>query len=270
MQLRDGSFIYPPPTKLPYGTERPGVIRYYEGKRLCDTVPFATPSGTGAVEAREAMDTDTRLGLNLFTVIKKPSQDQLIADAKTQAVQASVNSPREQLPSEVAEPSPLPAVVSAVKALLKSYTHLNQLSSSGGESKDTTFTRKVHAAPTQHQPVSSSGAKAELNLLADLLGASLSLASSRAEAKGGGTQPTFRLSLFPGDDDFLGDGAKGGSTGGDGTGGGVLEIDLTYSRPNADLGLGLEGWAIDEKEHGSGADEEDDLLALMDSSYGSK
>lgn len=147
--------------------------------------------------------------------------------------------------------------LSVAEAMLRSMLALSSVSLSTG-SKHSTYSPQL-PPPSRAPGITSSSAKAELNLLADILGVgSSSKATSKGEdegvdEKGSGT---FRINLFPEE-------KNNPTSGGDGDG--MIFIDIDTAADAKTVQAYLMELRLDEEAGAKGSDDEDDLLALMDS-----
>ena len=260
LQTVNGVLILSNNGSLPYGTERPGVIRYYEEHRLLRSDGFSTELADVCYESADVMDSSSRLGMNMYS--KHPGPEQSGADAKFTPSSASKEAAR--LVNNAVERE-IAAVTSPSHASPK---RTALLSSAAGEKGSPSF-----------RPTTQSTAKAELTLLSDLLGIS---SDSKADSKT--EHSKFKINLFPNrafhdscakaaagggdtdaddeDDDYAGDGSSGIL---------ILDIDATAGSKSIEDYMS----ALDLKDTGRGADmkagakggndDDDDLLALMDS-----
>ena len=68
--------------ELPYGTDLPGQIRFFEDKQIAQVVEFDTIVKEGCTVAADVFNPKLRLGLNMY-MICEPSSASLLAQAKT-------------------------------------------------------------------------------------------------------------------------------------------------------------------------------------------
>lgn len=273
LQSMDGTLILSNDGPLPLGTSTPGIITYYEGENTIKSRSFTANTDNNVApynnchETDEMFDMTSTLGHNMYiptdlnSSSSGPSFASIVAAGKDMGAQilANQNSTRN-----------------------KNLT--GGMSSSRGSNHSNSFTLPSDMKST---------AKAELNLLADLLGMSHSTSSSKeleSDAK------PFKINLFPDntfDDRFDGkkssSGSKGGSDGSGGSNsGGYIHIDIdgtcgakTFEEYLNDLKLrdddnddknGRRRGSGDDKRgtKGDGDDEEEDLLSLMDSTTTAK
>lgn len=265
LQSMDGTLILNNDGPLPLGTTTPGIITYYEGDNTIKTRSFTANTDNNITpynncyETDEMFDMSSTLGHNMYIPTdlssgsSGPSFASIIAAGKDMGTQilANQNSTRNK--------------------------NSNGLSSTRGSNGSNSFTLPNDMKST---------AKAELNLLADLLGMSNSSSSKELESD---AKP-FKINLFPDntfDDRFDGkktssSGSKGSSDGNSGGSSGYILIDIdgtcgakTFDEYLNDLKL-RDDDETDEKgsrrrggddKHGNknDGDDEDDLLSLMDS-----
>jgi hypothetical protein len=244
MQATNGVLIINNHGKLPFHTEKPGHIRYFENNTLIRTDVFHSELANHCIENRDIFDHSSRLGHDLYS---KPIPG------------APPVSPHLGLSSGLS-----PAYREAENAF-----HRNRgLHSSIAEMKAPT-----HIVTRGSKYTTEVSAKAELSLLAELLGAN---DAKHAGSKGGSDERAFKINLFPNQHFMNGAGAKEGAAGGDEEDTAaeaegkesdyiVFEIDGTAGAKT--LANYMED--LDLKEDFKRADakggDDDDLLALMDS-----
>lgn len=264
LQTVHGVLILNNKGSLPYGTERPGVIRYYEDHQLLRSEAFSTELADLCYESTDVIDSSSRLGMNMYSKQPGAGSEQSGADAKFTPSTASkeaarlVNNAVEREIAAVTSPSH----IASPKRATPSYH--------AGEKGSPAF-----------RPTTQSTAKAELTLLSDLLGIS---SDSKAGADSKTEHSKFKINLFPNrafhdscakaaagggdadadddDDDYAEDGSSGIL---------ILDIDATAGSKSVEDYMS----ALDLKDTGRGADtkagakggndDDDDLLALMDS-----
>lgn len=247
MQATNGVLIISNQGKLPFHTEKPGHIKYFENNSLIRTDVFHSELSNHCIENRDIFDHTSRLGHDLYSKPipgAPPASPHLgLSSGLSPAYREAENAFNRNrgLYSSIAETKPP--------------SHITR----GGSSK---YTTEVSA-------------KAELSLLAELLGAR-DAKSSGSGSKGVSDDRAFKINLFPNqhfmnagakdssgleDDEMVGDGAEGKES--DYI---VFEIDATAGAKT--LASYME--ALDLKDdhkraEGKGGDDDDDLLALMDS-----
>lgn len=217
LQTMDGNLVLSNAGSLPYGTEKPGVAKYFEDGVIVKEKHFNMDGFIESVENFEIFDVNSSLGYNMYSK-RFFSENSKLFDS----------------------------VVTAGKEIR---AHLSGSSS-------------FQSSRKRGESVLKSSAKAELNLLSDLLG------MTDAPSKGGDCKP-FKINLFPDNsfDDKAASSSSGAST--------MIVIDIdgaagakTMQHYMADLKL------RDDDDKGGGhkgggakgeAEDEDDLLALMDS-----
>ena len=66
LQTMDGTIVLNNNGKLPFGTEIPGTIRYYDGKSITVTKNFESGAPSGCSESEYVLDVNSTLGLNMY------------------------------------------------------------------------------------------------------------------------------------------------------------------------------------------------------------
>lgn len=225
LQTVEGSLVVDLGGKLPYGTEMPGKHRVYEANNLVRCVSFFSPVSTlDCVECDDAFDMESNQGKNVYMKEKDGS----VAESKS-------------------------AGLSAASYVAASRVILSRIHSAGykGTSSSSRAAIVEHTFMQAKEPGSAaSSAKAELSMLADLLGIG-----------GGGAKESeekpFKFSLFP-DDDYS---AEGKSTSN------FIMFDIDGSAGSKTVQQYMDELNLkDEPKSSKGCDDDDDLLALMDSS----
>jgi hypothetical protein len=221
LQMNDGTLILNISGKLPYGTESPGVIRYYEGKGLINTKYFQYDNGEQQFEEAEGvLDVHSYLGGNIYN---KDSAN----DAKSIYSESSITAD------------------SAMGAMYNGGLHRAQ-------------------AKPKRQILTQKSAKAELNLLSDLLGLGNSAKDEKSTAS---SAKPFKINLFPNTFDSKAEGKDDDYESGS-NGMIMFDIDATHDSKSMsaymhDLDLDDDDYKSEEK--GDDNEDNDDLLALMDS-----
>eukprot|EP01031_Cornospumella_fuschlensis_P035330 gene35330-42811_t len=224
LQTINGVLILNNQGPLPYLSQRPGEIHYFENDQLIRTAAFHSEIANNCSVSKQYLDPAFSLGKNMYN---KP-----------------IDSPSRQTVN----------YKDACAAFSK-----NDLSLAAAP-KSTT-----HSPPKASKYSTEVSAKAELSLLADLLGAS----DVKSPAKGVADDKPFKINLFP-SQPF---GAKADADMGDGDDEAydssfiMLDLDAsagakTMDHYMADLRLRDDDFKASAK---GGADDDDDLLALMDS-----
>ena len=67
LQNVDGSLVLSHVGELPYGTEKPGVCRYYEGGSVTKTMKFDSVVKIGCTEVTDVINVQLQLGLNMYS-----------------------------------------------------------------------------------------------------------------------------------------------------------------------------------------------------------
>ena len=67
--------------ELPFGTELPGQIRFFEDKHVAQVVEFETIVKAGCTDANDVLNPKLRLGLNMYSKDVAPTS--MTAQAKT-------------------------------------------------------------------------------------------------------------------------------------------------------------------------------------------
>ena len=223
LQTVEGSLVIDLGGKMPFGTEIPGKHRIFEGNSLVRTVQFYSPVSTlGCLECEDAFDIESAQGKNVYM------KDKDGASAESKSVQGSAS------------------FVAASRVILNriqgcgfptSAHRKSELDHSISESKDV--------------PSASSSAKAELSMLADLLGIGGDLSKDTEEKP-------FKISLFP-DDNYSSEGKSSSN---------FIMFDIDGSAGSKTVQQYMNELNLkDEPKSSKGCDDDDDdLLALMDSS----
>jgi hypothetical protein len=220
LQTVDGSLVVDLSGKLPFGTEVPGKIRIFEGNTMIKSISFDSPAALmGCVENEEIFDVDSSQGKNVYM---KDKDGAPVAEAKD------------------ADRRPLAPVFTQAMRVLQGAVR------SSGKTGPRRHDVEV-SSPSRPAPEISVSAKAELNMLAELLGIS--------GAKDSDEKP-FKFNLFP-DDGYSSSEGKGVETG-------VLNFDIDGSAGAKSVQRYMEDLDLKDDPKGSKLDD-DDLLALMDS-----
>lgn len=223
LQTVEGSLVVNLGGKLPYATELPGKHRIFEGNTMVRCVPFYSPvSALGCVESDDALDMDSCEGENVYM----KGKDVSVAEAKSSRSSSSF--------------------VAASRVIL-SRMHSSGFSAAAyrrAEMENATPQSKVVTHPT-------SSAKAELSMLADLLGMGGSTAKESEDKP-------FKFSLFP-DDDYSSE-SKSSSN--------FIMFDIDGSAGSKTVQQYMDELNLKDEPKSSKEtnDDDDDLLALMDSS----
>lgn len=238
LQTLTGTLVLSNIGSLPYGTERPGVIKYFEEDKLIRTDSFPHNQADGCYESSEVFDTQSRLGTNMYA---KPGTES--KDAKMSA-----------------------SLLEATKA----FTSLSPAKSPLSSLSSPVTNRKADAKITVPTRVSKSSAKAELTMLSDLLGIS-DYNSSKADSKN--NDKLFKINLFPNQQFHNSANAKEYDENEDNYSisdnqfitvdfdGAADAKNIEYYMNTLDLKDNSAGSKSDNKDE----EDEDDLLALMDS-----
>jgi hypothetical protein len=265
MQGNDGRLILLNTGYLPYLAEKPGEIRYYENNKVIRKDYFATELKDKTKELDSVFDLCNTLGKDLYNrsyvdeITFQPSQifhDALKAFQKNPSLHAT----------SIPDRSGKTPRSSYLAEALANYTP-SSVGNAGAKSSSKSTTSDISA-------------KAEISLLAELLGATSP--SSKDGSKGGSPEKPFKINLFPNAAFHAsgggggGNGAKGGmddfddDEGGGGYDSNFIAIDIdaaaqakTVARYTEDLGLKDFDSKADSKNHASDNDN-DDLLDLMD------
>ena len=72
IQNLDGNFLFENNPKLPYGTEKPGIVRSYDSNNSIITNKFISEIGIDSIESNEILDKSSSLGFNMFDNSCKP------------------------------------------------------------------------------------------------------------------------------------------------------------------------------------------------------
>lgn len=214
MQTMDGTLNLDLKGKLPVHTEIPGLIRYYEGASLVSSRTFPTEfQDPSIIEAKMWIDPESCVGINMYSKTFRPE-------------------------SKVRDP-----LVSSIRALSLFESNLTNNKPEPVGLADKKFVTSVAD--------SKSMAKAELNMLANLLGVS--------DSKGEKADVNFKLNLFP---ESLVFDAKESSE--DAEDSNFIMIDIDGTADAKSLKKYMEALDLHEKS-GNDMKLDDDLLSLMDS-----
>lgn len=225
MQTTQGDLVFPPNLLLPYGTDIPGKVTYYESDSVIrqEEIPLPWPDyPKDIVICHKLLDVNATIGKNLYT---KEAINDRSSGGTGDSILHCMNALEQNSPY-----------------LTSGKLHIVSDSPS----------TKGFSRPRAYDVKSS--AKAEINLLSDLLG-----------FKSGGKDEMdikpLRLNLFPtsnfdtkdGEEDSYGEGS-------------TIMIDIDGRKDAKTVQKYMEDLDFnDEKAESKGGEEEDDLLALMDS-----
>ena len=222
MQTTQGDLVFPSNLLLPYGTDIPGKVRYYESNSIIrqEEIPLPWPDyPKGLVVCNKLIDINATMGQNMYS-----------KDAINQPSSSSTDS-----------------ILLCLTALGKNspYSSTKELSDSPSA--------KGFNRPKGYDIKSS--AKAEINLLSDLLG-------FKTGGKDEMVSKPLRLNLFPtsgfdtkdGEEDSYGEGS-------------TIILDIDGRKDAKTIQKYMEDLDFDDAKAESKDEEEedDDLLALMDS-----
>lgn len=227
LQTINGVLVLDNKGTLPYLTERPGEIRIFENDQLVRTSPFHTELADACSPSSQVLDPACCLGKNMYT--KGGIADSSSASKPSTSFRDASAAFSRNDPSAVAAPKH--SAVTAAKSC--KYT-------------------------------TEASAKAELTLLADLLG--MGAADMKSPSKGGSEEKAFRINLFPN----AAFGAKGaGDEEDEAYDKGFLIIDLDASAGAKTVNQYMDDLHLRDDDYKAAAkggdDDDDDLLALMDS-----
>jgi hypothetical protein len=237
LQTLNGTLVLCNHGSLPYGTELPGQIRYFEDGKQFRAEAFRSDIVDKCFECNEVLESSSRLGMNMY--VKSPLELAQTVASSAEAKGGPVLSSSAQEASRAFAANHSNATAAPTKTPSKTTTKYSQFS-----------------------------AKAELTMLSDLLGLGSPAKGEKASAVA--NDKPFKINLFS-NQGFSAKNTGGGDDDDDGddyNSGGVLTIDID-ARADAktvdwymrDLDLG-EGSKAAAK---GAADDDDDLLALMDS-----
>lgn len=232
MQTPDGVLVLTNAGKLPFATEMPGTIRYYESGTVVSTGAFEISSVHGCLESDGVVDFSNKLGMNMYS----KENPWFVADAKDSG--------------EVIE-----SFVIANRAM-----NTEGSSRANSKPKGSSGFSSSSGGGSPFVAVSSSSAKAELSMLADLLGI-----DSGAGSKSDVDAKPFKINLFP-DSGFDSKGGEGKD--GDDESGYVIQIDIDATADAKSMERYMEDLDLNDDPKAAskgGDDDDDDLLALMDS-----
>lgn len=152
------------PGELPFGTELPGTIRFFEDKNEEDVAEFETLVRLGCTEATDVLNPTLRLGLNMYSKetaagTSSAAQAKTVSMSQAAALKAFSSSPGDKSGQGRKQ---LRCRVNLIATHLPNalYTYLSQDNKGSLASPDS---RNPHG-------ITASSAKAELTMLADLLG----------------------------------------------------------------------------------------------------
>lgn len=250
LQTMHGVLVLKNTGRLPFNSEPPGTIRYFEDTRVVNTTRFHTALDGLVESTSQVLDYTSQLGKNMFL---RPESN----SASSRSVPSSFRDAEEAFERYLRTTggglhlSTSPSVAmpkSAVGAVLDS----KAAAKDGGAARDS--------------------AKAEWSMLADLLGVHHDSAPGSPVKSSGSKSDNFHVNLVEsraaGFKDDGGEGSKGGADN-EGEDYFVITIDI-----DATLGAKtVEGYMRDldlqeskaESKRASAAEDDDDLLALMDS-----
>lgn len=219
LQTINGVLVLNNKGKLPFQTEVPGQIRFFENDQIVRTAPFFTELADACTTASQVLDPDFTFGLNMYTKTPDMNPGKPTAMFK-EACAAFLKGD----PNSAAAP--------------KAYNITN--------SKGAKYSTEASA-------------KAELSLLADLLGVGDKASSKPADDK------AFRINLFP-NQSF---GAKADAeVEDDHYDSSFIMLDLDAradAKTVSDYMASLRLQDEDPKASAKARDEDDDLLSLLDS-----
>jgi hypothetical protein len=273
LQTMTGSLVLNTTGVLPYGTELPGEVRYYEGKDYIRSDEFLSDVRDQCTVTDQILEPNWTIGFNIYL----KDGDTALATASDPHV-ATIGSPTSTKKGTPLIERAMEASASIQQAS-RAFARLQQ-------SLDMLAPAKAPAPPRSPAKYSTHlSAKAELNLLSDLLGVTT---GKRGEKKS--EDRLFKINLFPNADFQAGakgedDGAKGQPSGAGYDGSGFITIDIDAAAGAKGLSAYMEDLDFDSDEdaaadakptagssknrgqtyQGEGELDEDDLLALMDS-----
>lgn len=268
-QTLTGSFVLDNKGRLPYGTELPGQIRCYEDSNVVYTKTYPHELADKCFLANQILEQSWRIGYNVYSNVDEVERHQPIGDA------LHIESPaKSKLSVEQASKAFASNHISGSQSLSSPLRDDMSLRTVPGGVKDAprNFTPAEAKPAKHHSSVAKSSAKAGLSLLSDLLGI-------HDGAKDGSSKDSddklFRINLFP-NEAFLknddGDDPDSYNKSGDDSSSGYIKIDIDASATAGtksmisymnDLHLDWDDSRADAK--GNAVDDDDDLLALMDS-----
>lgn len=163
MQNMNGVLMLNPKGNLPYATERPGQIRYFENNSQVRTDKFPSTLREDCAETREFLDVNLPLGKNLY--------------CKTGEISSGA--------FDAAGP-PSKGIIDAMKAITK--RHTSSFSRTLADPKSSSVSPIKGA-----KQISNASAKAELSLLAGLLG----IDNNETKEGNKAEEKPFKINLFP-------------------------------------------------------------------------
>lgn len=261
LQTMTGSLVLENKGVLPFGTELPGEIRYFEGKEYIRSDEFPSDLRDQSTVTDSILEPNWPIGRNIY--LKEP---ELTQNNHDQVIGSPSSVKKGMSLIERANAGPSLSIQQAARAFAR-YAELNHPSSAAAP--------KAPALPPRSPAKYSThlSAKAELTLLSDLLGVTTAKRSEKRSSE----DKLFKINLFPNE-------AFQQSKGGDEKGG-VSHYEGSQITIDIDAAAGAKGmstyleeldWEDDDegnRERESYAadsknaydEEDDDLLALMDS-----
>lgn len=243
LQNPDGMLVLSQTGRLPVGTDLPGRIRYFENGAIVSTSSFDTPFAGECQTTSESIDLTCKLGLNVYS---NPNSSGGAKPSGPMCMDSLLLAQR--ILSGAAPPS-----FSATDDDSAGPSSRAGPKSPGGP----------RSVSSPSGAVSQSAAKAELSMLADLLGMDRPGGSAKGGAAGGELRG-FKINLFPdyGFDSKGGDEKAGGS---DYT---IINFDIDATADAKTMARYMEDLDLKDDYPAAakgGDDDDDDLLALMDS-----
>lgn len=276
-QTLSGSFVLDNKGRLPYGTELPGQIRCYEDNNVVYTKTYPHELTDKCFLSNQILEQSWRIGYNVYSNVDEVERHQPIGDSLH--IESPAKSKFDRLSVEQT------SLHQASKAFASNHISWSpSLSSPLGDDMSRhsvpgvaigapgNFTPAEAKPSKHHSSAAKSSAKAGLSLLSDLLGIHDSAKDGTSKD---GDDKLFRINLFPNeaflknDDD---DDPHSYSKSGDDSSSGYITIDIDASATAGtksmssymnDLHLDWDESRADAKD--SAVDDDDDLLALMDS-----
>jgi hypothetical protein len=277
MQSTNGMLILSNKGNLPYQMERPGQIRYYENNKVVRTDYFVSPLKDHTKEHDQIIDLSMNCGKDLYNR----------AAAEAAEAGAAATTTHQTAPSQI--------MIDASKAFAKNLS-LHSAYQPDRNRSDNSSNDRHHLhhslladSLSKNHPSSAAGAKpsaksttsetakAEMSLLAELLGGASNNASSK-DGKSGGVSPNekpFKINLFP-NAAFHQQQSKGGADGDDfaddkddgGYEGNFIAFDIDARAEAKTMAKYMEDLDLkdntDYKADFKRGNSNDDLLDLMD------
>mmetsp|Transcript_25661 Transcript_25661/g.43035 ORF Transcript_25661/g.43035 Transcript_25661/m.43035 type:complete len:463 (-) Transcript_25661:102-1490(-) len=279
LQTLTGSLVLTNSGNLPFSTEIPGQIRYFENQQVYFTDEFATELRNICKESADVLEPNWTIGCNIYV------KDDPAVNAHSPGALGIASPTSKPSAGEEARNATSSSSSSSASEAARAFAAAHATGGGGGVSAGSPdvapgkgFGNGLPSRPASKFSTQIS-AKAELTLLSDLLG----ISGGASSAKGGTSSAPadkdklFRINLFP-NEGFQAKDAEGGAKDSSGGGGGdLITIDIDAAAGAKSMSTYMEELDWDDELGNSGAmaaadakggaqeEDEDDLLALMDS-----